>query len=441
MKNLFPLQKPKLVSFFILFFFMFVQNSQGQGNAFIYGDKLPDAPILAARGKFKVGVKTAHLIHHDQIDILNSSKDKDSIYDRPLTIEIWYPALLAEGENEEVIYEDVMGNFNSPDRPLIPFTFKGRALRDAKPDKTNGPYPLIIVSHGYTGSRYIMTYLTENLASKGYVVVAIDHTDSTFRDATGFNSTLLNRSLDDLFILNEIDRLSKESNHYLSGIVNVEKTGLIGYSMGGYGAINVAGGGYSPMATSFFASMSKGNNALNKRKVGQKEFIESFDKRIKAIVALAPWGMEQGVWNDEGLAGIKIPTFYVAGSKDDISGYEKGIKAIYEGAINSERYLLTYMNARHNIAPNPPPAEASEKGLHLDEYLRYADSVWDQRRINNINQHFITAFLGVKLKDNSDYTQFIDSERLSKQDPWKGFLPRTSVGLELRYAKPKETER
>ena len=173
------------------------------------------------------------LIHHDQIDILNSSKDKDSIYDRPLTVEIWYPALLAEGENEEVIYEDVMGNFNSPDRPLIPFTFKGRALRDAKPDKTNGPYPLLIVSHGYTGSRYIMSYLTENLASKGYVVVAIDHTDSTFRDATGFNSTLLNRSLDDLFILNEIDRLNKESNHYLSGIVNVEKTGLIGYSMGG----------------------------------------------------------------------------------------------------------------------------------------------------------------------------------------------------------------
>ncbi len=42
MKNLFHLQKPKLVPFFILFFFMFVQNSQGQGNAFIYGDKLPD---------------------------------------------------------------------------------------------------------------------------------------------------------------------------------------------------------------------------------------------------------------------------------------------------------------------------------------------------------------------------------------------------------------
>ena len=31
-----------------------------------------------------------------------------------------------------------------------------------------------------------MTYLTENLASKGYVVAAIDHMESTHLDAGGF---------------------------------------------------------------------------------------------------------------------------------------------------------------------------------------------------------------------------------------------------------------
>tara|TARA_B110000027_G_scaffold89949_1_gene95177 strand:- start:1697 stop:2995 length:1299 start_codon:yes stop_codon:yes gene_type:complete len=410
-------------------------NSQNKVPSFFYGDKLPDAPILSARGPHKVGVKTLQLINTDQIDVLNSKKDKDSIYDRPLTIEVWYPALLKKNEKEEVSYDEVMGNFNSPDRPLIPFTFKGRATRDANNDKTGGPYPLIIISHGYTGSRYLMTYLTENLASKGYVVVAIDHTDSTFRDASGFNSTLLNRSLDDLFILNEIDRLSKESGSFLAGLVNTDNTGLIGYSLGGYGAINIAGGGYSKIAVGFFASMSKGNNALEKRMVGNPEFIKSFDKRIKAVVALAPWGMKTGVWDSEGLAGIKIPTFYIAGSKDDISGYEKGIKAIYKGAINSDRYLLTYKNARHNIAPNPPPKVASLPGLHIDEYLRYADSVWDQRRINNINQHFITAFLGIKLKNKTEYASYIDTNSLYEQDPWEGFLPRTSIGLELIHEK------
>ncbi|MDA8871088.1 hypothetical protein N9H89_00285 [Flavobacteriaceae bacterium] len=132
---------------------------------------------------------------------------------------------------------------------------------------------------------------------------------------------------------------------------------------------------------------------------------------------------------------IKNPDFFVAGSKDDISGYENGIKAIYDGAVNAERYMLTYVNARHNIAPNPPPVEALQEGLHIDEYLRYADSVWDQRRINNINQHFITAFLGAKLKSQSDYLNYLDAEQFSDDEPWHGFLPRTSIGLELYYKK------
>ena len=147
-----------------------------------------------------------------------------------------------------------MGNFSDPNRPLIPFKFKGRARRDAVSNSSEGPYPLIIVSHGYTGSRLLFTYLTENLASKGYVVVSIDHTDSTFLDANNFNSTLLNRSLDDLFVLNEMARLSSDSSSFLKGLVNTDKAGLIGYSMGGYGAVNVAGGGYSEQAVKFFCS-------------------------------------------------------------------------------------------------------------------------------------------------------------------------------------------
>ena len=331
--------------------------SQSEENLFVYGDLLPDAPELAGRGDYSVGVQTIDLIHNDQIDILNYGKDSDSLYNRHLKVEVWYPAEITEESEELVMYEDVMGNANSPDRPIIPFTFLGRASRDAHPERNGGPYPLIIVSHGYTGSRLLFTYLTENLASKGYVVVSIDHTESTFRDAAGFNSTLLNRSLDILFVLNEIAKLSDNSSSFLYGIVNADLTALIGYSMGGYGVINVAGAGYSPQAAKLFASMSGGSSALNRRVVGNSEYEASIDPRIKVVVAFAPWGMQRAVWNKDGLAGIRIPSLFVAGSEDDISGYEKGTKAIFEGAINSDRYLLTYLNARHNVAPNPPPPE------------------------------------------------------------------------------------
>ncbi|NBC05183.1 MAG: dienelactone hydrolase, partial [Bacteroidetes bacterium] len=311
-------------------------------ETFIYGDLLPDAPELAKRGEFEVGVRTMNLVHENQLDILNYENDSESHYDRPLRIEVWYPANLKNNNEEIVEYEEVMGNANSEDRPLIPFTFPGRALRDADPHLIDGSYPLIIVSHGYTGSRYLMTYLTENLASKGYVVVAIDHTESTFRDAAGFNSTLLNRSLDVLFVLNEMTRIEKNNSSFLHGLVDSDRTALIGYSMGGYGVLNVAGAGYSRAATDFFSSMSNGSTALEQRSAGNPEYEASIDPRIKAVVAFAPWGMTRGVWNTEGLKGLEIPTLFVAGSKDDISGYEKGVKAIYDGAIHSKRYLLTY---------------------------------------------------------------------------------------------------
>ena len=412
--------------------------SQSSEKAFIYGDLLPDAPELAGRGDYSVGVQTIDLVHKDQIDILNYGKGSDSLYNRPLKVEVWYPADIPDDSEELTTYEEVMGNANSPDRPLIPFTFPGRAKREADPDQKAGPYPLIIVSHGYTGSRIMYTYLTENLASKGYIVVSIDHTESTFRDAAGFNSTLLNRSLDVLFVLNEVAQLGEDNNSFLSGMVNADLTALIGYSMGGYGVINVAGAGYSPQAARFFSSMSGGSTALNKRAVGNSEYEASIDPRIKAVIAFAPWGMQRAVWNSDGLAGIKIPSLFIAGSEDDISGYEKGTKALFEGAVNSDRYLLTYINARHNVAPNPPPQESLQPGLHIDEYLRYADSVWDQRRINNINQHFVTAFLGLHLKKADSYTQYLDVTENANEENWTGFKPRTSVGLQLHHLTPQK---
>jgi predicted dienelactone hydrolase len=60
-------------------------------------------------------------------------------------------------------------------------TLTGKAVRDATA-KNAGVFPLVIVSHGYPGNRFLLSHLTENLASKGYVVVAIDHTDSTFHE-------------------------------------------------------------------------------------------------------------------------------------------------------------------------------------------------------------------------------------------------------------------
>lgn len=417
--------------------FLFITTStfaQINNDSFVIGDALPDAPELAARGNYKVGVQTLELINKNQVDVLNSKGGVDPFYDRHLKIEVWYPAIIAANKKELETYNATLGLFKDSTRPLIPFSFTGRALRNAAPDLSSGKFPLIIVSHGYVGSKLLMTYLTENLASKGYVVVAINHTESTYSDRGGFQSTLLNRAKDILFVLNQVADLSKlDSKSFLAGIADADNTALIGYSMGGYGVLNAAGAGYSVKLTTAFSQMTGGSNAISVRTTDNAEFKASFDKRIKAVVAFAPWGMQRGVWDSAGLAGLKVPTLFIAGSLDDVSGYEDGIKAIYKGAVNANRYLLTYINARHNVAPNPPPAASLKAGVAFDEYYHYAEPSWNEYRINNINQHFVTAFTGIYLKQK-DYNKYLDLPEQSNPKTWNGFKPRTSTGLELLHA-------
>lgn len=424
-------------SFFISLLILCSSVSLLAQETFVYGDALPDAPELSPRGTYMVGVRSLQWVHKNQVDILKRKDGIDPLYDRPLSVEVWYPANHSANSKGLVTYSDVLGTTNDPKRPLIPFSFLGRAERDASPNLKDGAFPLVIVSHGYLGSSHLMTYLTENLASKGYVVVAIDHTESTHKDGAAFQSTLLNRSKDILFVLNQMAEESNNKNSFLKGLVNANQTALIGYSMGGYGVLNVAGAGYSQALVSTFVGMTNGSKAIEVRSANSEVYTSSIDSRIKAVVAFAPWGMQRGVWDAEGLKGLKVPTFFVAGDQDDISGYDTGIKAIYTGAINAERFLLTYKNARHNVAPNPPPVASLQSGVPPQEYMHYSEPAWDEKKINNINQHFVTAFLGTYLKQ-LDYKKYLTVEPNSNTKTWTGFKPRTGTGLELLSNSPQK---
>ena len=60
---------------------------------FIYGDLLPDAPALSARGEHAVGVRTITITNPDQPNVAAGAKEgKFDTYDRELKVEVWYPA-------------------------------------------------------------------------------------------------------------------------------------------------------------------------------------------------------------------------------------------------------------------------------------------------------------------------------------------------------------
>jgi predicted dienelactone hydrolase len=404
-----------------------------------------DAPALAQYGKYAVGVKTIKMVNPRQLDIAKSKAGEPMpVYDRPLTVEVWYPASGHPGNGQYRV-------FTRDGKTEV--TLNGRAVREAPPELAGGPYPLLIISHGYPGNRYLLSHLGENLASKGYVVASIDHTDSTYSDQAAFGSTLLNRPLDQLFVLGEMARLNtSDPAGTLKGMVNADLTGLIGYSMGGYGVVNTIGGGFT--AASVALPWGTPNGALAVRQAGNPAHIASMDKRIKAAVAFAPWGYNAGFWDAAGLAGVKTPVFFVAGSVDDVSGYAPGVRNIFEGSVNAPRYLLTFENANHNAAaPMPAPRETwlpvpSLKFIPAEHYI---DAVWDNARMNNIAQHFATAFLAKYLKNDTgmdSYLNLVENAREGKWSAetngtfkgdhtyWKGFANRTAVGLRLEQRKP-----
>ncbi|WP_157020142.1 alpha/beta hydrolase family protein [Mesorhizobium xinjiangense] len=407
----------------------------------------PDAPELAAFGPHAIGVQTLTFANPDQIDILNVEAGGElPRYGRELTVEVWYPA---EGDAVGGTYDGVYLRDGETQ-----VTLHGRAVRDAAPDYAESAYPLVIISHGYPGNRFLLSHLAENLATKGYVVASIDHTDSTYRDQAKFGSTLVNRPLDQTFVLREIARLSGDDSSFLNGLVDVSNTGLIGYSMGGYGAVITAGGGVTEASTEFDWGAPEGTLAIHVAGTDTHEALP--DPRIKAVIAIAPWGMERGFWDADGLAGIETPIFFIAGSADDVSSYENGVKAIYEQAVNAEHYLLTFDNANHNAAaPIPAPTEAwthSDK-LGWAPFDHYADAVWDTVRMNNILQHFATAFLGSQVKGDTAMDPYLDLVEKAEDGVWardedgnpkpehtywKGFGERTAKGLSLMHETPAE---
>ena len=385
----------------------------------------PSAPELAGYGTYAIGVRTLQATDKNRPDVLNTKEGGPTArYDRTLTLEAWYPAALAAGQKPGGDYRAILRD------PAITATLHGQAVRDAAPLTSEAPFPLVIISHGYPGNRYLMSHLAENLASKGFVTVAIDHKESTYDDQKPFGSTLYNRAFDQLFVLNEMERLNRaNSGSFLSGRLDAGRTGIVGYSMGGYGVVNVVGGGYSKASETIAGAPP--NRLLADRGAANPEYRKTIDPRIKAAIAIAPWGMVGGFWDAEGLKGITTPVLFVAGSVDDVAGYEKGTKAIYQGAVNADRYLLTFINANHNAgAPIPAPAETyvgGEAGKPA-AFAHYADAVWDTVRMNNILDHFATAYFDLYLKGEQEQKAYFEG--------WKGFKRGTAVGLTLEHATP-----
>lgn len=372
-----------------------------------------DAPPLAAFGPYSVGVRTLELADPGRIDVVNTLPSADiQRYDRPLTVEIWYPALPETGTGGT--------QYTTETRNLaVMATLHGSALRDAEPLREGEKFPLVILSHGYPGNRFLMSHLGENLASKGYVVASIDHTDSTYRNQQPIASTLYNRAPDQRFVLASLADAAKTSGSFLEDVLDADNTALIGFSMGGYGLLNNIGASYNEAMID--VAMAPANGILRELTDANPDYRTRLDPRIKAAVAIAPWGMNSGFFTAATLAKVHVPVFFVAGTVDSTAGYDNGTRAIFASTTGTERYLLSFANGGHSVAaPIPIPQEILQTADKAGAG-HYADAVWDTVRSNNILAHYATAFLDMHLKD------------MVEREAELSNLPERSVGLAIEH--------
>lgn len=412
-----------LVSLAATVLFSLLAGLQANAAEQLYSQQLPVTPALAVTGHRVVGVRTVQLTNPGQLN----ATDFQSTGDRALRVEIWYPAEAATAERAR--YDDVT-------RLRKPFSLQGEAYRDAEP-RRDDRFPLVILSHGYTGYRSIMFYLGEHLASHGYVVASIDHTDSTNAEidfvgkaGSGFASTLLNRARDQQFVLDTL----AASDAPLSASIDSSRAAVIGYSMGGYGALNLVGGCYefTPQRLQAFGMPAEAASALAPVFSSCNAARESVDPRWKAMVALAPWGGQQNIHR---VTDIRVPALFIAGADDDISGFENGVAKLFDETGSANKYLLVYENARHNIAPHPAPRVAYETDADLGHYV---EPVWNVEQLNRINEHMTLAFLDCHVKELADSCAYLpERDNIAQQKgadgelsaPWPGFSDRWGLGV------------
>jgi predicted dienelactone hydrolase len=415
----------------------------GADNARLSLTTLVEAPELGRPGPYPVGTNLRELELPARVTLTATGPAESK---RSVGLRLWYPAANTDGTPATYRHSLKMS-----DKSAHELVEQGAAFEGTLPAK--GCFPLVIISHGFGGWSEHLSRLGEHLASRGYVVAAIGHKDMSFDSVPGFlmsfGNVLIDRSLDQRQVIARlVDPAFAKAEPPLA-VIDRNRIGLIGYSMGGYGALGTAGAAYDaggkPFAQLPDAAKAQALNADTQMAA-----------RIKSLILIAPWGgqPDNRAWTPAALAAMKAPTLLIGGDHDDIVNFSEGVRWLFDGLKGTDRYLLTYREARHNIAGNPADLGGSPSAEAIG-YTR--EPVWRQDRLNQINQHFVTAFLDFTLKADAPKRRYLDvPTRVASDgkwpvvfgtqdggalasdgqpDYWRGFQRRWATGMEL-HRKP-----
>lgn len=256
-------------------------------------------------GPYEVGVTTITI--------------NDATRNRPLTVDVWFP--LAEGVTGEAHQYTLL--------PGVYYESPAAISAEAASISSDGPFPLVVYSHGSGGLRYIDSNYTEAIASHGYVVVAPDHTGNTAVDRladteTEFEVTAFNRPNDVKAVIDAMLDPSRPETTGFVASVDPERIAVTGHSFGGFTTLAMASGYTNSIGT--FAA----------------------DPRVDAIIPLAPaTGDGTNLLSDADLAAITVPVLVMVGTNDQTTPVNPNVTRVWELSGSSPLIRVELVDGQH----------------------------------------------------------------------------------------------
>ncbi|MDB4259779.1 hypothetical protein N9821_01370 [Akkermansiaceae bacterium] len=259
--------------------------------------------------------------------------------------------------------------------------------------------PVILLSHGLGGTRDVGAYLGNHWAGRGFVVIAMQHAgsdESVWKDVSKMQRmramrkaasgpSFMDRTRDVPATLDQLEKWSADTKHFLHGSMNLEKIGLGGHSYGAVTTQALCGQSFGAVGARFA------------------------DKRIDAGLALSPSIPKRGDAKDA-FGGIKMPMMLMTGTKDG---------GIIGGATPENRRF---------VYPALPTGSKYELVLKDAEHMAFSDNTirGDEQRDPNHHRVILalsTSFWEAYLKDSKSARTWLDGEKpaaiLAREDVWQ----------------------
>ncbi|HEY1432452.1 MAG TPA: hypothetical protein VGF39_12615 [Stellaceae bacterium] len=222
---------------------------------------------------------------------------------RPMVMTLFYPAEITDPAVQPTV---------------MPFFVNLHLYRDAPVASGDKRYPLVMLSHGRGSNGLFYAWFAEYLASRGYIVAALNHYRANTYDSSivYLTNKIWQRPLDIALDITWLIQDPVWGQH-----IDADRIGIAGHSQGGFTSLWIGGAEVNPGLFATYQQNWRNNRAIpqylrDEMPVDAAPARHLRDPRVKAAFAMAPGIVQAFGMDPAGLAKMAVPAYLIVGAAD-----------------------------------------------------------------------------------------------------------------------------